>query len=119
MKADHSDYLIKAFQAQEKRKHRLFLGVCVFVIADAVMFLMLLVWALLLVAIKPQAWHLFLAPALAACRTGPKEYRDSKLLNVPCSGEAGKYPEPLTGTFIGPGYDPYADPGSNLGAMGS
>lgn len=65
MKADHSDYLIKAFQAQEKRKHRLFLGVCVFVIADAVMFLMLLVWALLLVAIKPQAWHLFLAPALA------------------------------------------------------
>ena len=65
VKADHRDDLIKAFQAQEKRKHQLFFGVGLFVIVDAVVFIILLVCAFLLVAIKPQAWHLFLAPALA------------------------------------------------------
>ncbi len=65
VKADHRDDLIKAFQAQEKRKHQLFFGVGLFVIVDAAVFIILLVCAFLLVAIKPQAWHLFLAPALA------------------------------------------------------
>jgi len=64
-KADYGVAFIKAFQAQEKRKDQLFFGVRAFVIVDAVVFIILLVCAFLLVAIKPQAWHLFLAPALA------------------------------------------------------
>ena len=35
-----------------------------------------------------------------------------------CAPGAGKCPELLTGTFIGPGYEPYANTGSDLGAMG-
>ena len=65
MRADHRDDLIDAFRAQEERKRQLFRWVGIFVLVDAVAFLGLLVCAFYLVAEHPEAWHLFLAPALA------------------------------------------------------
>ncbi len=65
MNEDHSADLIEAFKAQEERKRLLFLGAGLFVILDAVAFLVLLACAFYLVARHPAAWHLFLAPALA------------------------------------------------------
>ena len=63
--SDNTQYYLAAFHNSEARKRRLFMGLGLFLIADALTFLVLLCFSFHAVLYKSATWHLFAAPALA------------------------------------------------------